>query len=214
MTIAPAGFSAATATVELTVSGMTCAACAAKITKRLNKLDGVSADVNYALGTASVTYDPMLASPDSLVESVAKMGFTATPPDPEDPAADVALAEAESRAIQRDFGRRLLFAFPITAVVVAIGMRHGFSYSEMGHGAGHGNRGDDTLGWISLELTAPVVAWAGWPFHRAALANLRHRTATMDTLVSMGTLAAFLWSAVAVLRGSTELYFEVAAAVT
>ena len=214
MTTAPAT-PATFASIDLTVGGMTCAACAARITKRLNKLDGVSADVNYALGTAAVRYDPAITDADALVEAVVKLGYTASAPDPEDPAAEAALADAESREHQRDHGRRLLLALPLSAIVVAIGMRDGFSIQDLRMDSAM--RHDDdarALGWISLGLTVPVVAWAGWPFHRAALLNLRRRAATMDTLVSMGTLAAFLWSAVAVLRGTSELYFEVAAAVT
>jgi Cu+-exporting ATPase len=206
------------ATVDLTVGGMTCGACAAKISKKLNRLDGVAADVNFALGTAHVSYDPAVHSPDSLVDVVVKAGYSATAPDPDDPVGEATLNDAENLAAQRYFGRRALLAVPLAVAVVAIGMRNGFSTDDFGgsHMADMDmrNTSDKALAWISLGLTTPVVAWAAWPFHRAAVVNLRRRTATMDTLVSMGTLAAFVWSVVAVLRGKDELYFEVAAAVT
>jgi len=215
MTHAPP--TAAPATVDLTVGGMTCGACAAKISKKLNRLEGVAADVNFALGTAHVSYDPAVQSPDSLVEAVVKLGYSAAAPDPGDPVGEATLNEAENVAAQRDFGRRALLAAPLTVAVVAIGMRGGFSTDALrgsGMAMDHRSTTDRVLAWVSLALATPVVGWAAWPFHRAAVVNLRRRTATMDTLVSMGTLAAFVWSTVAVLRGKDELYFEVAAAVT
>ncbi|HUR75802.1 MAG TPA: heavy metal translocating P-type ATPase, partial [Sporichthya sp.] len=219
MTQAPATDAA---TVELTVGGMTCAACAARISKKLNKLEGVNADVNFALGTANVRYDPAATSPDSLIDAVLALGYTASAPDLDDPSADAAASDDESVRIQRDYGRRLALALPLAVLVVAISMRNGFSLADLRGGSARSgmsgmsgmSEGGGGWRWASLLLTLPVVAWAGLPFHRATLTNLRHRAATMDTLVSMGTLAAFGWSVVAVLAGESEVYFEVAAAVT
>src|SRR5882757_7650529 len=196
--------------VDLAVGGMTCAACAARIEKKLNALDGVTATVNYANRTAAVDYNPELIGPDRLISTVAGIGYSAALP-----AENTAeLMDAEERRAQRDLFARLMLALPLTVAVVLIGMRSGFSVQHLSHGM-HGTRGHaETLRWISLELTTPVVLICGFPFHRAALMNLRHRTTTMDTLVSMGTLAAFIWSVWAVITGRREVYFEVSAAVT
>jgi Cu+-exporting ATPase len=198
------------ARVDLAVGGMTCAACAARIEKKLNRLDGVTAAVNYANRTACVDYDPSLVTPDQLISTVTGIGYSAALP-----AEDVSAAlDAEESHHQRDLFARLMLALPLTIAVVVIGMRSGFSVQHMSHGM-HGTRGRaETLRWVSLELTTPVVLLAGFPFHRAALMNLRHRTTTMDTLVSMGTLAAYIWSVWAVVSGRREVYFEVSAAVT
>jgi Cu+-exporting ATPase len=196
--------------VELAVGGMTCAACAARIEKKLNRLDGVTAAVNYANRTASVDYDPELVCPDELISTVAGIGYSAALP-----AEDTTKAlDAEESRTQRDLLLRLLLAVPLSIAVVVLGMRDGFSVQHLGHGMHdtHGTAG--TLRWVSLWLTTPVVAFCGFPFHRAALRNLRHRAATMDTLVSMGTVAAYLWSVWAVISGRSEVYFEAAAAVT
>jgi len=189
---------------------MTCAACAARIEKKLNALDGVTATVNYANRTAAVDYNPELIGPDRLISTVAGIGYSAALP-----AENTAeLMDAEERRAQRDLFARLMLALPLTVAVVLIGMRSGFSVQHLSHGM-HGTRGHaETLRWISLELTTPVVLICGFPFHRAALMNLRHRATTMDTLVSMGTLAAFIWSVWAVITGRREVYFEVSAAVT
>ncbi|HEX3613753.1 MAG TPA: heavy metal translocating P-type ATPase [Sporichthyaceae bacterium] len=197
--------------VDLLVGGMTCAACASRIEKRLNALDGVLASVNYATAIANVSYDPVACTPEDLIARVEKTGYTAAVA-----AAEIGANEAEESRAQRDLGLRLLLAAPLALAVIAIGMRNGLDIRHPGRMdmAGMNSDSDKALRWLSLVLTAPVVFISGWPFHRAAFLNLRHRAATMDTLVSMGTLSAFLWSAAAVIGGRSEVYFEVAAAVT
>jgi Cu+-exporting ATPase len=197
--------------VDLLVGGMTCAACAARIEKRLNALDGVFASVNYATAIANVSYDPVSCTPEDLIARVEKTGYTAAVA-----AAEIGANEAEESRAQRDLGLRLLLAAPLALTVIAIGMRNGLDIRHPGRMdmAGMNSDSHKALRWLSLVLTAPVVFISGWPFHRAAFLNLRHRAATMDTLVSMGTLSAFLWSAAAVISGRSEVYFEVAAAVT
>ncbi|HEX3826207.1 MAG TPA: heavy metal translocating P-type ATPase [Sporichthyaceae bacterium] len=200
--------------VDLLVGGMTCAACAARIEKRLNALDGVVASVNFATATANVCFDPNSCTPEDLIARVEKTGYTAAIA-----AADVLADEADKGGTQRTLGLRLLLAVPLTIAVVVIGMRHGIDLRHPGRMSGGmngmgGDGTDETLRWVSLVLTAPVVFVSGYPFHRAALLNLRHRAATMDTLVSMGTLSAFAWSTGAVISGHDDVYFEAAAAVT
>ncbi|HKS99847.1 MAG TPA: HAD-IC family P-type ATPase, partial [Rugosimonospora sp.] len=170
--------------VELEIGGMTCASCAARIEKKLNRLDGVTATVNFATEKASVAYPPGVA-PADLIAVVEQTGYTAR------------LPVAQTSTV--DDGRRRLLASLVLAVpVVVLGMVRPAGW-----------------GWVAAVLATPVVGYGGWPFHRAALANARHAAATMDTLISVGTLAAFTWSVVALLTGRTDaLYFEVAAAVT
>jgi Cu+-exporting ATPase len=219
--VAPGSTSAAN--VTLAVGGMTCAACAARIEKRLNKLDGVVASVNFATETAVVDYDPAQATPETLVGTVSALGYTAAVPLP-----DVEVDDEGESAALRNYRKRLFVSLPLTIPVLVLGMRHGFDLQHIGHMEHvpqmhmHGPNGEELapvrtverLRLVELGLTAPVVLWAGLPFHRVAWLNLRHRTATMDTLVSLGTLSAFLWSVWAVLAGRQEIYLEVAAAVT
>jgi Cu+-exporting ATPase len=211
------------ASINLAVGGMTCAACAARIEKKLNKLDGVVASVNFATESAVVDYDPAATSPDSLISTVTALGYTAAVPLPDAEDED----EGESAAL-RNYRKRLFVSLPLTIPVMILGMRHGFDLHHIGHMEHvpathmHGPNGEELgathtverLRLVELALTAPVVLWAGLPFHRVAWLNLRHRAATMDTLVSLGTLSAFLWSVWAVLAGRQEIYLEVAAAVT
>ena len=178
--------------LDLLVGGMTCASCVARVEKKLNRLDGVSATVNLATASAHVEYDPTLVEESTLVATVERTGYTATLPSiDDDPAADEA---AHSRVLLR----RLLVAAPLTLVVVVLAMVPGVP----------------RLPWLQLVLTLPVVAYAGWPFHRAALVNARHGASTMDTLVSLGTVVALVWSVVQLLAGRMHLYFETAAVVT
>lgn len=180
------------ASVDLLVGGMTCAACVNRVEKKLNRLDGVAATVNLATASAHVDYDPALVDEETLVATVERTGYTASLPSPED---DPALAEDDhSRALLR----RLAVAAPLTLAVVVLAMAPGVP----------------RLPWLQLALTLPVWAWAGWPFHRAAAVNARHLASTMDTLVSIGTTAAMVWSVAELLRGEMHLYFEVAAVVT
>ncbi|SDT00614.1 Cu+-exporting ATPase [Nocardioides scoriae] len=178
--------------VDLLVGGMTCASCVGRVEKKLNRLDGVTATVNLATASAHVEFDPALADTDLLVATVERTGYSASLPGPDDDPA------AEEDAHARVLLRRLLVAAPLTLVVVVLAMAPG------------GPR----LPWVQLLLALPVVAYAGWPFHRAAAVNARHLASTMDTLVSIGTLTATAWSVVELLRGERHLYLEVAATVT
>jgi Cu+-exporting ATPase len=161
--------------LELSIGGMTCASCASRIERKLNKLDGVSASVNYATERARVSF-PRTVSEADLVATVEAAGYSAQLPTPEAP--------DESRVLRL----RLILAVVLAVPVVALSMVPALQF--------------DGWQWVSLALATPVVAWAGWPFHRAAWANLRHGAATMDTLISMGTLAAYLWSLYALVFGS------------
>ncbi|MET0839866.1 MAG: heavy metal translocating P-type ATPase [Marmoricola sp.] len=181
-----------TRSVDLLVGGMTCASCVSRVEKKLNRLDSVEASVNLATASARVTSDPALVAEDTLVATVERTGYTAAlPSGDDDPAEDEA-------AYARSLLRRLVLAAPLTIVVLVLAMVPGVP----------------RLPWLQLGLTAPVVLYAGWPFHRAAAVNARHLASTMDTLVSLGTLVALVWSAVQLVAGEMHLYFEVAATVT
>jgi Cu+-exporting ATPase len=174
----------------LAIQGMTCASCAVRIEKRLNRLDGVEATVNYATEAASVGFDPRRVTVADLLGAVEAAGYTAAP-----------AAEVEAGDETRKLAPRLALAVALTAPVAALAMIEPFQFTGWE--------------WVALALTAPVVLWSGWPFHRAAGLNLRLGAATMDTLISLGTLAAFVWSLVVVLGGGGEhVYFEVAAVIT
>ena len=180
--------------IELVIGGMTCASCAARVEKKLNKLEGVTATVNYATEKARVTYTGAV-TPDLLVETVERTGYTATVP----PARHTVTRAGGRRhettldepAVAPDgtttLRRRLLVSAALSAPVVLFAMvpTMQFRYWQ----------------WVSLALATPVVIWGGWPFHKAAWLNLRHGQSTMDTLVSIGTLAAFGWSLYALLFG-------------
>ena len=181
--------------VELPIEGMTCASCALRIEKRLNRLGGVRAAVNYATETASVSYDPVAVQSEQLVAAVAETGYRARLP----------AAAAEPPAGEPDDPDRLLRLRLITAAslslpVLLLAMVAPFQF--------------DGWEWVALVLATPVVLWGGWPFHRAAWENLRRGAATMDTLISVGTLAALGWSAVALFASFDDLYLEVGAVVT
>ena len=171
--------------VELEIGGMTCASCANRIERKLNRLDGVTATVNYATEKASVTV-PSGYDPARLIAEVESTGYTAalparTAPEPDDD------DDPELTSLRR----RLIISAILTAPVVAMAMIPALQFTSWQ--------------WASLTLAAPVVVWGGWPFHRAAWINLRHGAATMDTLVSMGTLAAFLWSLYALFFGTAGM---------
>ncbi|WP_278260808.1 heavy metal translocating P-type ATPase [Nocardia sp. AG03] len=174
-----------TGQVELVIGGMTCASCANRIEKKLNKLDGVTATVNYATEKARVDFTGAV-SPDDLIATVEQAGYTAALPAPEhvEPTEDTA-AEPDPTASLRT---RLLVSLVLTVPVIAMAMIPALQFTNWQ--------------WLSLTLAAPVVVWGALPFHRAAWTNLRHGTATMDTLVSMGTLAAFGWSLYALFWGT------------
>ncbi len=165
---------------QLLIGGMTCASCAARIEKKLNKIDGVSASVNYATEKATVAF-PEAVDLDQLVATVEATGYTATLPRP--PAEQEAGADAEAVPAGGESAalrQRLLVSALLTVPVVLLSMVPALQFPNWQ--------------WLALTLASPVVVWGAWPFHRAALVNLRHGTATMDTLVSLGVSAAYLWS--------------------
>ncbi len=201
---------------ELPITGMTCASCASRIERRLNKLDGVSATVNYATEQATVDYDPATTSPDDLLGAVEAAGYRAVLPASE-PAGGTEEPEHDEAGELR---RRLIISAALSLPVLLLAMVPALQF--------------DNWQWLSLQLATPVVVWGAWPFHRAAWANLRHATATMDTLISVGVLAAFVWSLYALFLGdagmpgmrmpfdlvpergggSNDIYLEVASVVT
>ena len=206
--------------IELQIGGMTCASCAMRIEKKLNKLDGVQASVNYATEKAVVD------APDGLdhgmlIAEVERAGYTATLPTP--PARDdhdLGVGGEPPDPELSGLRQRLLVTLVLTLPVVALAMVPAWQFTYWQ--------------WLSFTLAAPVVVWGAWPFHRAAWANLRHGAATMDTLISVGTLAALAWSAYALFFGTAgvpgmvhpfeltvrrgdgtgNIYLEVAAGVT
>ena len=209
---------AATARLDLPIEGMTCASCATRVEGKLNKLDGVQATVNYATEQATVTFDADVVSPEQLVEAVESAGYTARLPRPAGApaAAPDEVREDPTRALRN----RLIAATVLTLPVLAMAMIPALQF--------------DSWQWLALQLATPVVFWAGWPFHRAAWQNLRHGAATMDTLISVGTLSAWGWSMAALFflgagdpemrmpfeliidrgAGTDQIYLEVAAVVT
>ncbi|GAA3390401.1 heavy metal translocating P-type ATPase [Cryptosporangium minutisporangium] len=204
--------------IELRIGGMTCASCAVRIEKKLNRLDGVSATVNYATEKATVEYADAV-SPADLVTTVENTGYTATlPPPPR--AADEPAEAADPVDELRPLRARLWISIALAVPVILLAMVPPWQFTYWQ--------------WASLTLAAPVVVYGGWPFHRAAWTNARHGAATMDTLVSLGTLAAFGWSLWALFLGdagvpglthpfrlaiergmaTSSIYLEVAAGVT
>ena len=177
--------------VELAIEGMTCASCAARVEKRLNKLDGVSASVNYASEHAAVTFDPEQASLGDLIGTVDAAGYHASLP-------QEALGEEDPA---QPYRVRLLVAVVLSVPLGLLAIVPALQFSGWE--------------WVSLVLATPVVFWSGWPFHRAAVVNARHLVATMDTLISVGTLAAWGWSTVVLVAGVNEdTYFETAGVIT
>ncbi|TLP93051.1 copper-translocating P-type ATPase [Nesterenkonia salmonea] len=174
--------------VELQIGGMTCASCANRVEKKLNKLDGVEASVNYATEKAKVTL-PEGYDPQFLIAEVEKTGYTAELPAPKgakprNTEARHASEDAEMKVLKQ----RLIGAAILSVPVIAMAMIPTLQF--------------DYWGFASLVLAAPVVVWAGWPFHQAAWANFRHGAATMDTLISVGTSAALVWSVIALFFGT------------
>src|SRR3954467_1225103 len=197
--------------LELPITGMTCASCASRIERRLNKLEGVSASVNYATEKATVDYDPDAVEPRQLLTAVEAAGYQATLP----------AAELTEEADETDpLKRRLIISALLSVPVLLVSMIPALQF--------------DNWQWLALNAATPVVLWGGWPFHKAAWENLKHGTATMDTLISLGTLAAWLWSLYALVlgdagmadmrmsfdlipeqsAGADEIYLETAAVVT
>ncbi|MFJ3770392.1 heavy metal translocating P-type ATPase [Streptomyces sp. NPDC090075] len=179
-----------TAEVELLIGGMTCASCAARVEKKLNRMDGVTATVNYATEKAKVSY-PQGVQVADLIATVEKTGYTAEEPAPPAPLEPRETHEEAPDAELAALRHRLLVSALLAAPVVLLAMVPALQF--------------DNWQWLSLTLAAPVVVWGGWQFHRAAWTNARHGAATMDTLVSVGTLAAFGWSLWALFLGDAGM---------
>jgi P-type Cu+ transporter len=164
--------------IELSISGMTCASCAARVEKKLNKIDGVTASVNFATEKAWVNAAGAISTGE-LIGVIEQAGYTASVPLPGKPAAE---RDSQGAAPDETAGlrQRLLVALALAVPVVVLAMVPALQFRNWQ--------------WLSLALAAPVAVFGAWPFHRAALVNLRHRTVTMDTLVSVGVAAAFAWS--------------------
>src|SRR4051795_7936151 len=172
--------------VELDITGMTCASCANRIERKLNKLDGVTASVNYATEKARVEFDPGTVDSRQLVAAVEAAGYQAALPSGEPHGGDP--EEPDETAPLR---RRLILATLLSVPALLLAMIPALQF--------------DNFQWLSLNLVTPVVLWAAWPFHQAAWTNLKHGAATMDTLVSLGTLAAWLWSLYALFLGDAGM---------
>src|SRR5664279_4723914 len=206
--------------VDLQIGGMTCASCAARIEKKLNRMPGVQASVNYAIEKAHVVL-PEGTDVQAAIANVEATGYTARLPEPPRPPADAAgTAESDQDREVASLRQRLQISTALTVPVLVLAMVAPWQFNNWQ--------------WLSLTLAAPVVVWGAWPFHRAAWMNLRHGAATMDTLISVGVLAAFGWSLYALFfggagmtgmrmtftlvpsagSGADEIYLEVAAALT
>jgi len=212
------GSTPSTSDIELEIVGMTCASCANRIERKLNKLDGVSATVNYATEKAKVTF-PADVTPADLVNAVEAAGYHASVPTPPGQATE-STSEGAVDDQERSLRERLFISIALTVPVIAMAMIPALQFTNWQ--------------WLSLTLAAPVVVWGAWPFHRAAWVNLRHGASTMDTLISIGTLAALGWSVYALFwgtagtagmthpfeltvartDGAANIYFEAAAGVT
>jgi P-type Cu+ transporter len=179
------------ARVDLDIEGMSCASCAVRIEKKLNALEGVDASVNFATEKATVRFDPEQAQLEDLVRAVESAGYDAALPQEADSPGDS----------PSGLRTRLIAAIALTVPVALIAMIPPLQFNGWE--------------WVALGLSAPVVLWGGWPFHRAAFLNARHLSVTMDTLISIGTLAALIWSIVALLAfEDADTYFEVGAVIT
>ncbi|MCZ9330185.1 heavy metal translocating P-type ATPase [Nocardia farcinica] len=176
--------------IELAIGGMTCASCANRIEKKLNKLDGVTATVNYATEKARVEYSGVL-TPEDLVATVEEAGYTAALPTSKAGKPDASSAASGGDDPTASLRQRLLVSLVLTVPVIAMAMIPALQFTNWQ--------------WLSLTLAAPVVIWGALPFHRAAWTNLRHATATMDTLISIGTLAALGWSLYALFWGTAGM---------
>ena len=222
----------ATERLDLPITGMTCASCAARVQKRLGAVEGVdAATVNFATERAAVSYDPGTVAPEDLVSAVAETGYEAVLPRPRDRPGGRGdghdhdgghhdHAQYEGDRATAELRRRLLISAALSAPVLVLSMVPALQF--------------DYWQWLALQLATPVVLWGAWPFHVAAWRNLRHGAATMDTLISLGTLSAWLWSLYALFFGdagmtgmtmtldllperggaSDHIYLEVAAVVT
>ena len=210
-----------TTRLDLPVQGMTCASCANRIERKLNKLEGVEATVNFATEQATVSYDSATVEPEELLDAVEAAGYQAELPSPRGHggAAGEPTSEAEDAEL-RGLRTRLVVSAVLALPILLVAMIPPLQF--------------DYWQWLSLQLATPIVLWAGWPFHRVAWQKLRQGAASMDTLISVGILAAWGWSVVALFflgagepdmrmtfqlipqqgGGTEEVYFEVAAVVT
>ncbi|KRA38601.1 carbonate dehydratase [Nocardioides sp. Root614] len=173
--------------LELGLTGMTCASCANRIERKLNKLEGVTATVNYATEKAKVTFTDGV-TPEDLVAAVEQAGYGARLPQPPDAGSAADGADSPEEHALQVLRQRLVISVVLTVPVIAMAMVPALQFTNWQ--------------WLSLTLAAPVVAWGAWPFHKAAWTNLRHGTSTMDTLISLGTLAALGWSLYALFWGT------------
>ena len=172
--------------IDFDVTGMTCAACAARIEKKLNRVDGVMATVNYATERASIAYDSAVAKPTALIDVVESLGYGASvhataAATAARPADELTPIERAAQARADDLRQRLLVSAVLALPVVLLSMVSALQFRNWQ--------------WLAFTMTAPVALWGAWPFHRSAWKNLLQRTSTMDTLVSLGVIAAFGWSA-------------------
>jgi P-type Cu+ transporter len=187
-----------TSTTDLVIGGMTCASCAARVERKLNRLDGVTATVNFATEAARVSFPETLTVGD-LIAVVERTGYTAALPAPPEAGPDADAAASSRRKLRL----RMLVSVALAAPVVLLAMAPALQFPDWQ--------------WASLAAATPVATWGAWPFHRAALISARHGAATMDTLVSLGVSAAYLWSLYALFlagRGTHPTYLEVASGVT
>ena len=210
----PYGYTGGMAVIDLDITGMTCASCANRIEKKLNKQEGVTATVNYATEKAHIeTGEGAATDANAYIAIVEKLGYGGSVPAPVAPADDPAAVEL------RGLKRRLVVAIALATPVILLAMIPPLQF--------------DYWQWISFALATPVILWAGWPFHKATWVNLKHGAATMDTLITVGTSAAYLWSLYALFFGHAgdpgmrhgwsilnhagdpmgDIYFEVAAGV-
>jgi Cu+-exporting ATPase len=202
--------------VELPITGMTCASCANRVERGLNKLDGVTATVNYATEKATVDFDPGSVEPEQLIAAVQAAGYEASLPATDD-RRDEDGTDADAADELAPLRTRLILSALLSLPVLLLSMIPPLQF--------------DNWQWLALQLATPVAIWGAWPFHRAAWVNLRHGAATMDTLVSIGVLAAYSWSLYALFLGDAgmtgmtmklsligsggdELYLETASVVT
>jgi len=184
--------------VELVIGGMTCASCAARIEKKLNKLDGVNATVNYATEKAKVTYSGTV-SPQDLIDVIKATGYSAARPVPKVSDATAAGSDERSGDLEQDekddevsrLRQRLVISAVLSLPVLLMSMIPMLQF--------------DNWQWLALTLASPVVVWGALPFHRAAFTNARHRAATMDTLISVGVSSAWLWSLWALFLGGAGM---------
>ncbi|MFC6146866.1 heavy metal translocating P-type ATPase [Corynebacterium nasicanis] len=171
-------------TLELGVTGMTCTSCSGRVERKLNKVDGVEATVNFATETASISYDPAKTDPAALIDVVRGAGYDAVALTPDEPAEE----PAEGASASTDLQRRLLMSALLTVPIVALSMIPALQFTHWQ--------------WAVLTMTTPVFFTGGAPFHRATWINLRHGSFTMDTLITLGTSAAYLWSLWALFLGN------------